>query len=66
MIFDEFGGCFENFETFNYIFDSCTKDHCCLIIKTTGNGMSDQVFWYKAATTEIPRIRYHLTQIIQT
>jgi hypothetical protein len=47
-VFDEFGGCFENFETFNYIFDSCTKDYCCLVIKTTGNGMSDQVFWYKA------------------
>ena len=47
-VFEEFGGCFENFETFNYIFDSCTKDHCCLVIKTTGNGMSDQVFWYKA------------------
>jgi hypothetical protein len=47
-VFDEFGGCFENFETFNYIFDSCTKDYCCLVIKTTGNGMADQVFWYKA------------------
>lgn len=47
-IYEEFGGCCGSYETFNYIYDSCTKNHCCLVIKTTGNGISDQVFWYKA------------------
>lgn len=49
-IYDAYGGCIPSFDHFCNILDACTKDHECLVIKTSGNttDLREQVFWYKA------------------
>lgn len=49
-IYDEYCGMIPTFERFNNIFEQCTKNHECLVIKLTGNfnSYSDQIFYYKA------------------
>jgi len=50
-IYDDYGGCVPSFDGFCNILDSCTQNHECLVIKTSGNSsdLRDQLFWYKAS-----------------
>ncbi len=49
-IYDDYAGMVPNFNYFCNILDACTKDHECLVIKTSGNSteINEQLFWYKA------------------
>lgn len=49
-IYESYAGMIPTFEHFCNILDECTKNHECLVIKTSGNtsNLKDQVFWYKA------------------
>lgn len=49
-IYDDYAGMIPSFDYFCNILDSCTQDHECLVIKTSGNSndIREQVFWYKA------------------
>ena len=49
-IYDDYGGAVKSFDEFCNILDSCTANHECLVIKTSGNSVDlrDQIFWYKA------------------
>jgi hypothetical protein len=49
-IYDDYAGMLPSFDYFCNILDSCTRDHECLVIKTSGNSndLRDQLFWYKA------------------
>lgn len=49
-IYDDYAGMIPSFDHFCNILDSCTQNHECLVIKTSGNtsDYKDQVFWYKA------------------
>jgi hypothetical protein len=49
-IFDDYCGMIPSFDHFCNILDSCTQNHECLVVKTSGNtsDYKDQVFWYKA------------------
>ena len=49
-IFDDFASVMPDFAYFCNVLDSCTKNHECLVIKTSGdsNNIRDQVFYYKA------------------
>lgn len=47
-IYEAYGGMIKTFDHFCNILDECTKDYECLVIKTSGQGINDQVFWYKA------------------
>jgi hypothetical protein len=50
-IYDDYAGMIPSFDHFCNILDSCTQNHECLVIKTSGNStdLRDQIFWYKAA-----------------
>lgn len=50
-IYEDYAGSIPSFDHFCNILDSCTSDHHCLVIKTSGNStdLRDQIFWYKAA-----------------
>lgn len=50
-IYDGYAGMIPSFDHFQNILDSCTQNHECLVIKTSGNStdIRDQVFWYKAS-----------------
>uniref|UniRef100_A0A6C0DZF8 Uncharacterized protein n=1 Tax=viral metagenome TaxID=1070528 RepID=A0A6C0DZF8_9ZZZZ len=49
-IYDDYAGMIPTFDHFCNILDSCTQNHECLVIKTSGNSndLKDQIFWYKA------------------
>ena len=49
-IYDDYAGMIPSFDHFCNILDSCTQNHECLVIKTSGNSSDykDQVFWYKS------------------
>lgn len=49
-IYDDYAGMIPSFDHFCNILDSCTQNHECLVIKTSGNSTDykDQVFWYKS------------------
>lgn len=57
-IYDAYAGMIPSFDHFCNILDSCTQDHECLVIKTSGNSsdLRDQVFWYKADAHEPFRV----------
>jgi hypothetical protein len=50
-IYDDYAGMCPSFDHFCNILDSCTQNHECLVIKTSGNSsdLRDQIFWYKAS-----------------
>jgi len=50
-IYEGYAGAIPTFDHFCNILDSCTQNHECLVIKTSGNStdLKDQVFWYKAS-----------------
>jgi len=68
-IYDDYAGMVPTFEHFCNILDSCTQDHECLVIKTSGhsNDLRDQIFWYKASSHDSFRVghpkiwKYHDT-----
>jgi hypothetical protein len=68
-IYDDYGGCISSFDSFCNILDSCTANHECLVIKTSGNSIDirDQIFWYKAGIYDKFRVghpkiwQYHNT-----
>lgn len=49
-IYDDYAGICPSFDHFCNILDACTRNHECLVIKTSGNShdIRDQLFWYKA------------------
>ena len=49
-IYDDYAGMIPSFDHFCNILDSCTQNHECLVIKTSGNSSDykDQIFWYKS------------------
>ncbi len=47
-LYQSYGGMIPTFNEFCNILDSTTQNNECLVIKTTGNGMHEQVFYYKA------------------
>ena len=55
-IYSDYGAMIPTFDHFCNILDQCTTDHSCLVIKTTGNSISEQVFWYKAKLRENFRV----------
>lgn len=57
-IYDDYAGMVSSFDAFCNILDSCTTDHECLVIKTSGNSIDirDQIFWYKAAVFDNFRV----------
>lgn len=61
-IYDDYGGCISSFDHFCNILDSCTTDHKCLVIKTSGNSneLKDQIFWYKAQKHENFKVGHKL------
>lgn len=66
-IYNDYGAVIKSFEHFCNILDECTVDHSCLVIKTIGTGIKDQVFWYKAKLRENFKVgsssiwKYHLS-----
>lgn len=57
-IYDDYGGMCPSFDHWCNILDSCTQNHECLVIKTSGNStdLRDQIFWYKASKHENFRV----------
>lgn len=57
-IYEGYAGMIPTFDHFCNILDSCTQNHECLVIKTSGNStdLKDQVFWYKASEHEEFRV----------
>lgn len=57
-IYEGYAGAIPTFDHFCNILDSCTQNHECLVIKTSGNStdLKDQVFWYKASEHEDFRV----------
>lgn len=57
-IYDDYGGAIPSFDHWCNILDSCTQNHECLVIKTSGNStdLRDQIFWYKASKHENFRV----------
>jgi hypothetical protein len=57
-IYEGYAGMIPTFDYFCNILDSCTQNHECLVIKTSGNStdLKDQVFWYKASEHEEFRV----------
>lgn len=57
-IYEGYAGMIPTFDHFCNILDSCTQNHECLVIKTSGNStdLKDQVFWYKASEHEDFRV----------
>jgi hypothetical protein len=55
-----YAGIFPSFDMFNQIFNSCTKDKCCMVIDCLSESekIEDQVFWYKADIHESFRVCY--------
>lgn len=47
-IYEAYGGMIKTFDHFCNILDECTQNYECMVIKTSGQGIQDQVFWYKA------------------
>jgi hypothetical protein len=49
-IYDDYCGMIPSFDHFCNILDSCTQNHECLVVKTSGNSSDyrDQIFWYKS------------------
>lgn len=47
-IYEAYGGMIKTFDHFCNILDECTKNYECMVIKTSGQGLKDQVFYYKA------------------
>lgn len=49
-LYDNYCGMIPSFDHFCNILDSCTQDHECLVVKSSGNStdLKDQIFWYKA------------------
>lgn len=58
-IYDDYASMIPDFTYFCNILDECTKNHQCLVIKTSGNGLQEQVFWYKAEFREDFRVGHH-------
>ena len=66
-IYDDYAGMIASFDHFCNILDSCTQNHECLVIKTSGNStdLREQIFWYKASSHDPFRVghpkiwRYH-------
>ena len=50
-IYEDYCSMIPTFDHFCNILDSCTTNHECLVVKTSGssNDLRDQIFWYKAA-----------------
>lgn len=57
-IYDDYAGMIPSFDHFCNILDSCTQNHECLVIKTSGNSndLREQIFWYKAEKKEDFRV----------
>lgn len=57
-IYDDYAGMIPSFDHFCNILDSCTQNHECLVIKTSGNStdLRDQIFWYKASKQDPFRV----------
>lgn len=57
-IYDDYAGMIASFDHFCNILDSCTTNHECLVIKTSGNStdLREQIFWYKAAVFDKFRV----------
>lgn len=53
-IYDNFCGVFPSFSDFQRVFNSLTKDYCCMVIdmSSKSNRVEDTVFWYKAKPRE--------------
>ena len=51
-IYENYASVIPSFEHFCNILDKCTQNHECLVIKLSGHGIEDQVFWYKAKIHE--------------
>lgn len=49
-IYEDYCSIIPTFDHFCNILDSCTQNHECLVVKTSGksNKLHDQLFWYKA------------------
>lgn len=49
-LFKYFSGCFQNFQEFNKVFESCTENGCCMVLNNLNkksNRVEDRVFWYE-------------------
>ena len=57
-IYDDYAGMIASFDLFQNILDSCTANHECLVIDTSGKGndLRNQIFWYKAQKQESFRV----------
>lgn len=57
-IWESYAGMVPDFTYFCNILDSCTQNHECLVIKTSGNSsdLREQIFWYKAEAHEPFRV----------
>lgn len=50
MLFDMFGGMFDDIDQFTSVMSQCTADYGCMVIDRTrlSGNLNDRVFWYKA------------------
>jgi len=57
-LYDDYCGMIPSFDHFCNILDSCTQNHECLVVKTSGNSndLKDQIFWYKAVPHDSFRV----------
>lgn len=57
-LYDNYCGMIASFDHFCNILDSCTQDHECLVVKSSGdsNKLQDQIFWYKAVSHDSFRV----------
>jgi len=55
-MYEDYAGVIPTFEYFCNILDSCTEDHKCLVIKTSGTCFEDSVFYYKSK----PRMNFRI------